>query len=187
MADRFVDLQSKLRAVKDDVKRPFRTLVRMMQSNRFLRDAPGVLYQLQFFDQLVAFVLPLSAIRIRIRTFLNLIPGESVCCIASARGVLGLMDVGSLRRYKPLLFAIEVEVGFGQSDPGNCAQFRVDVQQKSDVFLDRDGEWIDGIRCCPLGSDGLFGGEANIMLLHLPRGTSYFNSAGSGSFNPEPR
>ena len=69
MPDGFVNLQSKLRAIENDVECAFWTLIRMMQSDGLFRNAAGVLDQFQFFDQLVAFVLPLSAIRIRIRRF----------------------------------------------------------------------------------------------------------------------
>src|ERR1035438_9893315 len=119
MSDGFVNLQSELRAVENDVECAFGTLVGMMECYCFFRYAAGILQQLQFFDQLVPFVLPLSAIRIRIRPFLNLVAGKRICSVARTGGILGLMDVAALRRYEPLLLAIEVEVGFSQGDAGN--------------------------------------------------------------------
>ena len=46
MPDRFVDLQAKLRTVENDIECAFRALIRMMQSNRFFRNAAGVLHKL---------------------------------------------------------------------------------------------------------------------------------------------
>src|SRR5258708_25750227 len=109
MPDGFVNLQSKLRTIKNDVDHAFRALARVMQSDRLFRDAAGVLNQIQLFDQLVALVLPLSAIRIWIRPFLNLVSGERIRGVACACGILWLMDVASFRRYKPLLPPIEAE------------------------------------------------------------------------------
>src|ERR1700727_3855437 len=122
MPNRFVNLQSELRTIKNDVERAGRSLIRMMQRDRLFGDAPRVLDQLQFFDQFIAFILPLPAIRIWIRTLLNLVSRERVCGITRARGIFGLMNVGSLRRYEPLFLTIEVEVGFGQGYAGNGSQ-----------------------------------------------------------------
>jgi hypothetical protein len=127
MPDRLVNLQSQLRAIENDVEPAFRALLRMMQSNRFFGNTAGVLYEFQLFDQLVSLVLPLPAIGIRVRPFLNLVPRKSVGSVTRTCGILGLTNVASLRRYKPLLLAIEVEIAFGQSDTGNGAQLRVDV------------------------------------------------------------
>jgi hypothetical protein len=77
VTDRFVNLESELRAVENNVERAFRTLLRMMQSDRLLGDAARVLYEFQLIDQLVAFVLPLPAVGIGIRTFLNFFPANA--------------------------------------------------------------------------------------------------------------
>jgi len=61
-----MNLQAELRTVEDDVKFSFWTLIGFVQRNGLFRDAPGVFYHLQFVNQLVSFVLPLAAIRIRI-------------------------------------------------------------------------------------------------------------------------
>src|SRR5580704_783390 len=118
MPDGFVDLQSQLRAVKDDVERTLGALVGMMQSNRLFGDAAGVLDKLQFLDQFVALVLPLSAERVWIRPLLNLVSRKRICGVACTRGILCLMDVRSFRRYKPLLFPLEVDIALVQRNDG---------------------------------------------------------------------
>src|SRR5215469_14365714 len=60
--DRFVNLKSKLRTIKNDGEHPFRTLVSLEERDGFFAHASGVLKQLQLFNQLISFVLPLSAI-----------------------------------------------------------------------------------------------------------------------------
>ena len=95
MADGFVNLQSQLRTIKDDIEPAFGTLIGVMQCNGFFRDATSVLQQLQFFDQFVSFILPLPAVRIRIRTFLNFISRESVSGVSRAGRIFRLMDVAS--------------------------------------------------------------------------------------------
>jgi hypothetical protein len=138
MADGFVNLQSELRAIKNDIERPFRALVRMMQRNRFFRDAARVLNQFQFLDQFVALILPLSSKRIRIGAFLNFVSGECVGGVARTCGILGLMNVAAFRRQEPLLLAIEVQIAFGQGNAGNGAEFGIDLQQQRDILFDRD-------------------------------------------------
>src|SRR5580704_14880681 len=98
MPNGFVNLQTQLRAVKNNVKPPFRALLRMMQSNRFLRDATGVLHEFQLFNEFVSFILPLSPKGIGIRALLNLVACEGVRRVARAGGILRLMNVASLRR-----------------------------------------------------------------------------------------
>ena len=95
MADGFVNLQSQLRTIKDDIEPAFGALIGVMQCNGFFRDATSVLQQLQFFDQFVSFILPLPAVRIRIRTFLNFISRESVSGVSRAGRIFRLMDVAS--------------------------------------------------------------------------------------------
>ena len=97
MPDRFVNLQPQLRAIENDVELAFRTLIGMMQRHRLFGDPPGVFEQLQFIDQLISLVLPLPAIRIRIRPLLNLISRKRVRRIARAGRVLRLMNVRALR------------------------------------------------------------------------------------------
>src|SRR5258708_40093764 len=109
---------------------------RVTKSARLSLGGGGVRNQIPLFIQCVAFFLPLPAIRIRIRPFLNLVAGKRIRGVARARGILGLMDVASFRRDKPLLLAIEVEVAFGQGDAGDASQFGVDVQQQGNVLLD---------------------------------------------------
>src|SRR5580693_168035 len=107
MPNGFVNLQSKLRTIENNVEHARWTLLRVMQSDRFFRNAAGVLDQLQLFNQLVAFVLPLTPIRVRIGPFLNLVARKRIRSVTRPRGIFRLMDVGSLRRYKPLFLAIE--------------------------------------------------------------------------------
>src|SRR5580700_10260361 len=131
MPDRFVDLQSKLRTIENNVERAFGALLSFMQRNRLFRDAARVLNQPQLVDQLVAFVLPLSTEGIRIRPLLNLVVRKRIRSIARACGILCLMDVGSLRRHEPLLLAIEIEIAFSEGNSCNGTQFGVNIQQKS--------------------------------------------------------
>ena len=84
MPDGFVDLQPELRAIENDVEHAFGTLVGVMQSHGFFGDAAGILDEVQFINQFVSFVLPLSAERIRIRPLLNFISRERVGSIARA-------------------------------------------------------------------------------------------------------
>src|SRR5258708_32634782 len=60
MSDGFVNLQAKLRAVKNNVEHAFGRLICLMKRYGFFGNAPRVVDQLQLFDQFVAFVLPLS-------------------------------------------------------------------------------------------------------------------------------
>src|SRR5580658_6057674 len=128
MPDRFMNLQPQLRAVENDVERAFGALFSSMQRNSFFRDAARVLDQLQLIYQLIAPVLPLSAVRIGIRPFLNLVVRKHIRSVARACRILRLMNISSLRRYEPLLLAIEVEVGLGQGNAGNGTKFGVDIQ-----------------------------------------------------------
>src|ERR1700692_193769 len=50
VSDGFVDLQSKLRTIENHVELSFGALLRTLPSNRFFRNASGVLYQFQLFD-----------------------------------------------------------------------------------------------------------------------------------------
>ena len=128
MSHRLVNLQPELRAVENDVEFPFRTLIGMMQCDCLFGNAPRVLHQFQFLDQFISFVLPLSAIRVGIRPLLYLAPGKRIGRVSRARRKLGLMNVGALRRHKPLLFAIEVQIGLRQSNSCHRAQLRVNLQ-----------------------------------------------------------
>ena len=85
MSDRLVDLQTQLRAIENNGERTFRTLIGLVQRDCFFGDAPRVLDQFQFFDQFVAFVLPLSAKRIRIRTLHDVGAGKGVRGVPGAR------------------------------------------------------------------------------------------------------
>ena len=96
MAHRFVNLQAELGAFQDDVEHAFGAMVGAMQRHGFFADAAGIFHQLQFFDQLITFVLPLPAERTGIRAFLNLVAGKGVGSITGAGSVLRLMDVGAL-------------------------------------------------------------------------------------------
>src|SRR3981081_2241353 len=96
MTDGFVNLQSKLRTIENDVGRALRTLLGTMQSNRFFCDPAGILKKSQLLNHLIALVLQLPAKGIRIRAFLDFISRERVRGIACARGIFRLMDVTSL-------------------------------------------------------------------------------------------
>src|SRR5271170_3434307 len=187
MPDRFMNLQPQLRAVENDVERAFRTLLRAMQRNRLFGDTARVLDQLQLIDQLVALVLPLSTVRIGVRPFLNLVVRKCIGSVTRACRILRLMNIGSLRRYEPLLLSIEVEVALGEGNTGNGTQFGVDIQQQRNVLLNRNREWINHMGRGPLRSDGLLGSEEDILLLHLRRRTGTLNGPGCRSFNPSAR
>src|SRR5262250_1544418 len=72
MADRFVNLKPKLRAIENNGEHSFRTLIRFEQRDGFFPHAAGILNQLQLLNEFVSFVLPLPTVRIRIRPLLNL-------------------------------------------------------------------------------------------------------------------
>src|SRR6266498_2088360 len=134
MSNGLMDLQSQLRALEDNVEHALRTLLRTVESNCLFADPPRVLYQLQFIDQLIAFVLPLPTERIRIRSLLDLSPSERVGYIASTRRIFRLMNLCSLGREEPLLFASKVQVRFCERDTGNGAQLGVNLlQQRQEI------------------------------------------------------
>ena len=118
VSDGFMNLEPKLRTVEDNREHAFRTLLRLVQCYCFFADAPGVLQQLEFVNQLVALVLPLSAVRSGVGPLLDIVSREGVSGVTGAGRVLGLMDVRALGRNEPLLLAPEVQVGFGQRDTG---------------------------------------------------------------------
>ena len=62
MSDGFVDLQAELGGIEHDSALAFRASLGFVQGHRFFADAPRVLHQFQFVDQLVSFVLILAAI-----------------------------------------------------------------------------------------------------------------------------
>src|SRR5215475_10340563 len=96
MPHRLVDLQPQLGTVENNVELALWTLISTMQRHRFLGDPAGVLNQLQFLNQFISFVLPLSAKRIRIRPLLDFVSGKRVRSISGASRKLGLMDIGAL-------------------------------------------------------------------------------------------
>ena len=171
MPDRLVDLQAQLRTVEDDVEHALGTFIGCQQRDRFFAHPAGVFHQLQFFDQFVSFVLPLSAVRIGIRPLLNFASRKSVGRVAGPGGVFRLMNVRAFGGEEPLLFAAEIQVGFGQRDAGNGTQFGVDFQQQLDVLLPTEvvkgSIWIGR---SPLGSNRLFRGHLNVVLV-LPAKT----------------
>src|SRR5208282_3790610 len=56
------------------------------------------------------------------------------------------MDVRSLGRKKPRLFALEVHAGFGKRYAANGAHLRVNLEQEIEILLHRGGERIDFVR-----------------------------------------
>src|SRR5207237_8696972 len=126
------------------------TLVGLMQSYGFLSYAPRVLHQLQFVDQFITFVLPLAAVRSGVGALLDVVAREGKRGIACASRVLGLVDVGAFRRDEPLLFAMKVQIGFGQCDSGGRTQLFIDGEQKVEILISGDAEWIDLKRGSPL-------------------------------------
>ncbi len=135
MSNRFVDLQSELRRIENDVVIALRTLIGFVQGDGFFRDASSVLQQLQFFDQFVAFVLPLTAERVRIRALHDLASGERVRGVTGADSRLHLVDVRAVGVVEPLLVTAEIEVGLGERDSSYGAQLGVNLQQQIDVLL----------------------------------------------------
>src|SRR6266851_3223149 len=108
MSDRFVNLQSQLRAVENNVEYALGTLVRAVQRDCLFADSACVLEQLEFVDELVSFVLPLAAERVRIRPLLNLAACERVGNVSRSGHVLCLMNVRAFRREEPLLLAPKI-------------------------------------------------------------------------------
>ncbi len=72
MADGFVNLQSELAAIQDQIEAAFGALIGRVQRHGLFGDARRVLQQIEFVDQLVAFELVLAAEGIRIRALLDL-------------------------------------------------------------------------------------------------------------------
>ena len=82
MSDRFVNLQSELRALKNNVEHTLGTLISAVQGYRFFADPAGILDQLQFLNQLVALVLPLSPEGGWIGPLLDFASSEGVCNVS---------------------------------------------------------------------------------------------------------
>src|SRR5450755_2861645 len=114
MPDRFVNLQSQLRAVENNVENALWALIRAVQCDRLFSNPAGVFQQLEFVDEFISFVLPLASKRIRIGALLNLGSRESIGNVASAGHVLSLMNVRAFGGEEPLLLAAKVHVGLGQ-------------------------------------------------------------------------
>src|SRR5262249_27792929 len=62
----FMNLQSELRPLKNDVESPLGTLISFVQRDRLFCNAARILHQFQLVNQLVTLVLPLPTERIRI-------------------------------------------------------------------------------------------------------------------------
>ena len=92
-----MNLQAKLRTIENDGENAFRTLLRLVQGHRFFADAPGVFDKLELMDQLVPFVLPLSAVRSGVGALLDIVSCERVGRVTRAGRVLGLVDIRALR------------------------------------------------------------------------------------------
>src|SRR6202453_2690036 len=128
MPNRFMDLQSKLRTIQNQIESALRTLICLVQRDSLFGNLASILDEIRLFNELISFVLPLSAERIRIRTLLDLIAVECVRSCFHARGIVCLMNFAILGRGKPLLFTVEIKISFGQSDAGNRSQFGIDLQ-----------------------------------------------------------
>src|SRR5438128_10736161 len=109
-----MNLQPELRALENNVKNAFWTLIGAVQSHCFFTNATGVSQKFELLDQLIAFVLPLPAKRIRVRAFLDFISRECVGHKSSTGGEFRLMNVGALGGEEPGRFAPEVHIGFRQ-------------------------------------------------------------------------
>src|SRR5262249_30875075 len=118
----------KLRAFENYVEHAFRTLIRFVQSDGFFGNATRIFDQLQLFNELVSFVLPLSAEGAGIGTLVDLIAGERVGGVARAGRKFGLVDVRAVGRGVPDLLAAEVHAGFSKGDSFHRSQFGIDLQ-----------------------------------------------------------
>ena len=108
----------------------------MCKRDCFFRDATSVLQQLQLFDQFVAFVLPLTTERIRIRPLHDLASGERVRSVTSSDSRLHLVNVRTVGVVEPLFVTAEIEVSLGERDSSYGSQLGVNLQQQIDVLLD---------------------------------------------------
>ena len=143
VSHRFVNLQSELRAVQNNVEHSFRTLVGFEQARRLLRRRGGR-FPITSTHRPVR-ILCSATVRqgIRIRAFLNFASCKGVSRIAGARGVFRLMNAGAFRRNKPLLLAAKIHIGFRQRDSRDRAEFGVDLQQQIDILFNRSSKRID--------------------------------------------
>src|SRR4029077_10986789 len=97
------------------------TLVGFVEGDRFLGDPAGVFQQLEFVNQLVTFVLRVSAEGVWIRALHDLSSSESVSGVTGAGGKLGLVNAGAFGGSVPLLLAVEVHAGFREGHAGDSA------------------------------------------------------------------
>ncbi len=149
VADGFVNLQAELRAVENDCLRALGRLRRRMQRDRFFGDARGVPNQVERFHQLVARELVLPAKAVRIRTFLNLVPGKRGRDDSRAGLHLDLMDNRPDRRRKQLFDAAKRHGCFRERHALDARHLAVGRQQQIQLAFERNAERILDVRILP--------------------------------------
>src|SRR5207248_7637324 len=107
MPDRLVDLQPDLAAIQNQIEASLRALIRRVQRHRLVRYSRRMIEQGQFVDQFIALQLVLSAERIWIRAFLDLIFAEAVDFKSSAAEGSGLVYHAAERRDEDLSISME--------------------------------------------------------------------------------
>src|SRR5581483_12500961 len=108
MADRFVDLQSQLRAVENQIELTLGTLLGGVQGDSFFGDSRSMSQQVQLVYEFVALELILSTKRIRIRPLLNLAVLIAKSREPGAAGRARLVDHAPESRREHLPFAHEM-------------------------------------------------------------------------------
>ena len=86
-------------------------------------------------------------------------------------------------RNEPLLFAIEVQVRFGQRDARDRAQLGVDLEQQLDILFDRNCERIDLVGVVHSAVTAFSGARRISCSLHSRRGARDFDRPRRGGFD----
>ena len=126
MADGFVNLQSQLAAIQDQIEAAFGALIGRVQRHGLFGDARRVPQQIDFVNQLIALELVLAAEGVGIRALLDLVAFEAVGFESGAADGAGLIDDAADGRDEDLAAAMEDHGGLRQRDAGTAAQLFVD-------------------------------------------------------------
>ena len=155
MTDRLVHLKAQLVRIQDD-RRPARgALRRLVQRDRFLRDARGVLGEVQRADVLVALAREVSAERIGERPLLDLAVTDRQRDDAGARLRDDLLDARAFARREERVATPEVHRRLRDREPLHGLELGRRLQQQVDLLVERDGEGIFLDRGFPEGSHRL--------------------------------
>ena len=183
VADGFVDLQTELRAIQNQVRLAFGTLIGGVQRHRLFSHPRRVLEQAQFFHQLVPLQLVLPAERIGIGAPLDLAILVAEGRKTGARQAAGLIDETPQGGCEDLPPPLEVHRSFRQADPRLAAQFRVHRQQNPQVAVHGNGERIDLERRDPGGFVLLLRGECDSPLSRRSARARDLEGQGGGGFD----